>query len=208
MPSIAELMTPLALGLPMLGLGSVPGNLAQVPSNPVIAVSSSSVGATIAAETAEVPAGEQAEPVMPQPAANSLDAIYEDMRAGQIRIERRVIVRISPQGGTSRQTLLAQLPQRAVNTRYEERKADKCLPVERIAGVQTGSGNRLLLFLQDSKIISLNLEKACRARDFYSGFYVERAADGKLCVDRDKLQSRNGARCEIDSMMQLVALKD
>ncbi len=203
MLSIAELAAPLALALPVLGLATMPGNVAPVASVPVIVLSSASAGAV------EAPALEEQASSARQPSApTTLNAIHQDMRVGQIRIEQRVIVRIAPQRGGSRQTLLAQLPQRAVNTRYEERKADKCLAVERIAGVQTGSGNRLLLFLQDSKIISLNLEKACRARDFYSGFYVERASDGKLCVDRDKLQSRNGARCEIDSMKQLVALKD
>ncbi len=214
MLSIAELAAPLALVLPVLGLASAPlpqsglthsepallGERAPISSLPVIAPSAA------AAEASEIegqtfPVGQGAAPTL-------LDAVNQDLRVGQIRIEQRVIVRIAPQRSASRQSLLAQLPQRAVNTRYEERKADKCLAVERIAGVQTGSGSRLLLFLQDSKIMTLNLEKACRARDFYSGFYVERASDGKLCVDRDKLQSRNGVRCEIESMKHLVALKD
>ena len=85
---------------------------------------------------------------------------------------------------------------------------DKCIPVERIAGVQTGSGNRLLLFLRDRRIVTASLEKSCRARDFYSGFYLERNEDGKLCADRDKLQSRSGANCEIDRMRQLVAVSE
>ena len=51
---------------------------------------------------------------------------------------------------------------------------DRCVPISGISGVQTGNGNRLLLFLRDQRIISVNLERACRARDFYSGFYIER----------------------------------
>ncbi|MEM6907119.1 MAG: hypothetical protein AAF494_00445 [Pseudomonadota bacterium] len=119
-----------------------------------------------------------------------------------------MIVRISPQREPSPQGLLAQLPRQALTARYEERKMDKCLPVEGIAGVQTGSGNRLLLFLRDQRIITLNLEKACRARDFYSGFYVERSDDGNLCVRRDQLHSRSGAKCEVERMRQLVAVND
>ena len=119
-----------------------------------------------------------------------------------------MIVRISPQRSRNRNELLAQLPQRALTTRYEEKKMDKCVPVSGISGVQTGSGNRLLLFLQDARIITVNLEKACRARDFYSGFYVEKNEDGQLCVDRDKLQSRSGAKCEVERMRQLVAIED
>lgn len=81
---------------------------------------------------------------------------------------------------------------------------DDCVPVGDIAGVQTGGGNQLVLFLRDRRMVSARLEKACRARDFYSGFYLERNEDGKLCVDRDKLQSRAGANCELSRMRELV----
>jgi len=85
---------------------------------------------------------------------------------------------------------------------------DRCLSVEEISGVQTGNGNRLLLFLNDRRIVMLGLERACRARDFYSGFYVERREDGKLCVQRDKLHSRSGAKCEVERMRQLIAVDE
>lgn len=137
-----------------------------------------------------------------------LRALRQEQVLRQVRIEKRVIVRISPQRGPAPQSLLGQLPRQALTARYEERKMDKCLPVEGIAGVQTGSGNRLLLFLRDQRIITLNLEKACRARDFYSGFYVERSDDGNLCVRRDQLHSRSGAKCEVERMRQLVAVND
>lgn len=125
---------------------------------------------------------------------------------GRLRIEQRVFVRIAPRAVATRRNMLAQLPVRA--RRYEEKKPERCVPVAQIAGVETGSGNRLLLFMRDAGIMSVNLEKACRARDFYAGFYVERNKDGKLCVARDTLQSRNGARCDIARMMELKALKD
>ncbi len=141
-------------------------------------------------------------------AGSPLSVLHEHQIWPQVRIERRVVVRISPQMEGNRQNLLASLPQRALNSRYEERKTGRCLPVSGIVGVQTGSGNRLLLFMRDAKIMSLNLEKACRARDFYSGFYVEQAEDGQLCIERDRLQSRNGAKCEIDRLRQLVAVTD
>ena len=140
--------------------------------------------------------------------ANPLDALHSGQTWRQTRIERRVIIRITPYRGSNRNQLLAQLPQRGLNTRFEERDMDRCLPVNRIAGVQTGTGNRLLLFLRDQRIVSVNLERTCRARDFYSGFYVERTEDGQLCVDRDALQSRSGAKCEVEAMRQLVAVRD
>lgn len=135
-------------------------------------------------------------------------AHYQNQVWGQVHIEQRVVVRISPQRSSARQNLLARLPQRSITTEFKERKTGSCVPLSGIAGVQTGSGNRLLLFMRDSKIMSVNLEKACRARDFYSGFYVERHDDGKICIDRDKLHSRNGAICEISRLRQLVAVDD
>ena len=115
-----------------------------------------------------------------------------------------MIVRISPRASSARQSLLAELPAQAPPQQLVERKIGKCLAVRDIAAVQTGSGNRLLLFTRDRRIISAKLEKACRARDFYSGFYIEQNEDGMLCVDRDKLHSRAGANCEVNRIRQLV----
>ena len=53
-------------------------------------------------------------------------------------------------------------------------------------------------------MISARLEKSCRARDFYSGFYVERREDGNICINRDKLLSRAGAKCEVSRMRELI----
>ena len=48
------------------------------------------------------------------------------------------------------------------------------------------------------------LERACSARDYYSGFYVQRTSDGQICVDRDTLQSRTGASCKLSRLRELV----
>jgi hypothetical protein len=141
------------------------------------------------------------------PLANPLSALRSQQSARQVRIEQRVVVRIAPASSAARQNMLAELPQRAISSRFEEARKEKCVALEGIAGVQTGSGNRLVLFLRDRRMISVNLDKSCRARDFYSGFYVERHKDGRLCVDRDKLQSRTGMRCEVESMRQLVEVR-
>lgn len=137
-----------------------------------------------------------------------LRALLEQQIAGQVRIQQRVVVRISPQPMAVRQELAAQALEREVVNRYEERKIGKCLPLESIAAVQTAGANRLVLFLRDQRLISLSLEKACRARDFYSGFYVERHKDGQLCIERERLQSRSGATCEVERLRQLVEIRD
>jgi hypothetical protein len=133
-------------------------------------------------------------------------AISEAQVAHQVRIEQRVVVRISPQPMGVRQELAAQAFERELTSRYQEKRMGKCLPLEGIAAVQTGSGNRLVLYLRDQRMVSLSLDKSCRARDFYSGFYVERHKDGRLCADRDQLQSRTGVKCEVERLHQLVEI--
>ena len=157
---------------------------------------------------ASVPQCDAATALAEPPVVNPLSALRNSSVARQVRIEQRVVVRITPRPPAARQNLLADLPQREIATRFEERGKEKCLALEGIAGVQTGSGNRLVLYLRDQRMISVSLEKACRSRDFYSGFYVEKNKDGRLCVERDKLQSRTGARCEVEAMRQLVEVRD
>jgi hypothetical protein len=188
MHSLFALAAPLALMLPWVAGADAPaGKSGPAPSAPQC-------------EAAAV----QADPAM---RINPLSALRNSSTASQIRIEQRVVVRISPQPPAARQNLLAELPQRELSQRFEERSKEKCVALQGIAGVQTGSGNRLVLFLRDRRMISVNLEKSCRARDFYSGFYVEKNKDGRLCVERDKLQSRTGASCEVEAMRQLVEVR-
>jgi len=125
--------------------------------------------------------------------------------AEQVRIEQRLTVRIAPRS-ISRE-LLADLPAAPLATRFRERKVGKCLSVKGIAGVQIGADDRLLLFMRDRRLIGASLEKACSARDFYSGFYVDRGGDGKLCVDRDMLHSRSGSTCTVSRLRELVAVE-
>jgi hypothetical protein len=117
-------------------------------------------------------------------------------------------IRISPRPSPVRPNMLVDLPGREISPRFLERKIGKCLPVSGIAGVQPNGGSRLLLFMRDQRIVSAELERACRARDFYSGFYLSRSTDGRLCVDRDTLLSRSGANCRLSRIRQLVETDD
>ena len=129
--------------------------------------------------------------------------------SAQVRIEGTVTIRISPRPARGPDELLANLPQGARATAHiEERKIGSCLAAQSIVGVQTTQDDKLLLFMRDRRIISVALEKACSPRDFYSGFYIERHSDGQLCVKRDKLHSRAGAKCEVKQFRQLVAVRD
>ena len=193
MHSLLALAAPLAIILPLFGGGDEATGAREARSG---------TGAVSA------PQCEAAADAPPTAAMNPLAALRRSSVAQQVRIEQRVVVRIAPQPFAARQNLLADLPQRSEPPRLQEGSKEKCVPLDEIAGVQTGSGNRLVLFLRDRRMISVNLEKACRARDFYSGFYVEKNKDGRLCVDRDNLQSRSGARCEVEAMRQLVVARD
>ena len=134
-------------------------------------------------------------------------------RQEQVRIEQRIILRVTPMPGPVRQDMLAPMPgapgaQSTPTPRFIERKLGSCVPMQGIASVGTGPDNRLILYMRDHRLVSAFLEKACTARQFYSGFLVERNEDGMLCIKRDKLQSRTGAKCELRQFRQLVALKD
>jgi len=132
--------------------------------------------------------------------------------ARQVRIEQRVIIRVSPgvvrrAPPDPRRAMLTPFPLFRSSPRTIERRTAQCMPVGAIAGVQP-DGDRLLLFMRDQRILSTTLEKGCRARDFYSGFLVERTGDGMLCAGRDKLLARSGANCGMGKVRQVVILDD
>lgn len=190
MPSLPVLLAPLALLLP-LGMVGAPGP-----------------------ETVELePVAQQAKDgdkrITPLPLSDSapgwsplFDGIAPHPNE-QVRIERRVILRISPAPANARQNLTADSPRSQPRTRIVERAAGKCLDSSDIGGV-TDRGNHLLIFMRDRRTIAARLEKGCSPRDFYRGFYVERSEDGKLCVKRDRIMSRAGAKCQVERFTELV----
>ncbi len=130
---------------------------------------------------------------------------FQAQGQNQVRIEQRLTIRITPQPAAPPQAnMMMDLPQRPLPPRMTERSMGRCVAVTGIAGVQVGQGNRLILFMRDRRVISAALERACSARDYYSGFYVERNSDGQICVARDSLLSRSGANCKLTQLRQLV----
>lgn len=144
---------------------------------------------------------------MPQP-FSVLERSILPQRQWQVRIEQRVIIRIAPSPPATREQMLARLPRRRMETRFEEVEFDRCVPVQSIAGVAPVQQNRLLLFMRDRRVLSAALDRACDAQAFYSGFYVERSEDGMLCTGRDMLQSRAGTSCGVTQLNRLVAMRD
>jgi hypothetical protein len=124
----------------------------------------------------------------------------------QVRIEQHMTIRITPSRPRAMPPdFLFDFREREAPPRLIERNMGRCLPVASISGVQPdAAGNRLILFLRDRRMVSATLERACRARDFYSGFYVDRTEDGQLCVGRATLLSRSGMNCKLTRLRQLI----
>lgn len=134
-------------------------------------------------------------PVIPFQSHNAMDAI--DAVQHQVRVERRVIVRITPfsaRQGTSQMSVPdARADLRSTDTSSPVR--DGCLPLAEVTGVRLGEGRRLLLLMRDRRVITASFERSCPVQGFYSGFYVERPKDGLLCAGRERLHARSGAEC-------------
>lgn len=190
--------------MPAALLSAAPAAVAANDDSPAIAPASEPVPAQIVSDEGQA-AHSEARTRWPYSAF--VDA-FRGESAQQVRIERQMTIRISPRAAPAQPTMLMDLPEREVGPRFIERKIGKCLNAGEIAGVQVADGKRLILFLRDRRMVSAELERACRARDFYSGFYLARNTDGKLCVDRDTLLSRSGANCRVSRIRQLIALDE
>lgn len=141
-------------------------------------------------------------PVTSDRPANVLADAVEDAvsgaPAGQVRIERRVIIRVGP-GAPDRQA------QNPVSRRVVQQPAGNCVAVGAIGGVEPMRDNRLLLFMRDQRLLAAELTDGCRAAHFYAGFYMESSDDGQLCVGRDHLHARDGSNCRVTNFQRLVA---
>ena len=121
---------------------------------------------------------------------------------GQVRIDQRIIIRLpSP---TSAPAAVGAQRQSVAKLQYKEKKIGKCLWVDRLGGSRPGPDRTLDLLTRDGILIRAYLGEGCLAREFYAGAYMERSYDGKLCVDRDVLHARTGAKCAIDKFRLLI----
>lgn len=212
MSPLSALLAPVLVLLPALAAPSFsPGRGGPERGDPLISVDGGP-GESGLAEGGIVPAKE--------PESRTLRELAERFReqaAHQVRIEQRLIIRVAPAPAPRlpvprvvpdlRRNLISAITGRG-GAHFEERRAAKCVAVSGIAGVQPDGPSRLLLFMRDQQIFSASLEKACNARDFYSGFLVERSTDGMICSGRDKLLSRSGSNCALGKMRQLVEVAD
>ena len=121
---------------------------------------------------------------------------------GQVRVDQRIIIRL-PSPASAPVAVGAQR-QSVAKLQYKEKKIGKCLWVDRLGGSRPGPDRTLDLLTRDGILIRAYLGDGCLAREFYAGAYMERSYDGKLCVDRDLLHARTGAKCAIDKFRLLI----
>lgn len=189
-----------------------------------LALAAGAVGAGAASASQDdlsVP-GEQRAPLVSIPAApaqrisdggDEIRPVFRDYfrlpNADQVRIEQRVTVRISPRPAPMPLAVMSTSePRGGGEIRTIERKMGKCVPLSSVLGVQSGGGNKLVLFMRGQRLVSATLEKACQGRDYYSGFLVSQHTDGQLCADRDELLARSGAKCKVQGYKEIMLVED
>ena len=91
---------------------------------------------------------------------------------------------------------------------WKEKKAPKCVAMRNIMGMQAVQRDSIDLITRQRQRLRAQLNRGCRALDFYAGFYMQGSKDGKLCEDRDQIHARTGAKCEIDKFRLMVPVHE
>lgn len=161
---------------------------------------------------AAAPAADAAPPVaVPEPLAPVATPSPEPPAAPfwQVVIEQQLIIRVP-----ARRTPLTNFaagPAPAPRPRelpivWKEKKAPKCVAMRNIIGMQAVQRDSIDLITRQKERLRAQLNRGCRALDFYAGFYMQGNKDGKLCEDRDQIHARTGAKCEIDKFRLMVPI--
>lgn len=92
---------------------------------------------------------------------------------------------------------------------WKEHRGPRCIVPGELAGALVTEPGVVDLVLVGNRRIRARLDGDCGPLDFYSGFYLKPAADGRICADRDSIRSRSGLSCQIDSfrLLRPVAAK-
>ncbi|WP_230632381.1 hypothetical protein [Sphingomonas sp. Leaf37] len=127
-------------------------------------------------------------------------AQLDGMQWAQTTIHERVVIRV-PRMSMSRSVGRVAIP--APIVRYKEKKGPKCVAVADLGGALITEAGAVDLVMAGGKRLRAKLDDDCGPMDFYSGFYLRPAADGKVCADRDVIRMRSGASCGISTFKTL-----
>jgi hypothetical protein len=118
---------------------------------------------------------------------------------GGIAIERRIIIRIpmlsraAPDPRSfAPQAVVIPAPQRA-----------SCLSLRAIRGASIADRAGIIFVTTENVRYQATLERGCSPVDFQSGFYLNPAPDGALCVGRDMLHARSGTGCTVAALTRM-----
>jgi hypothetical protein len=162
---------------------------------------------------AAAPAADAAAPVAAPEPLVSISAPRSDQASSfwQMVIEQQLIIRVPAQrsqlnsfsAGPMQSKRATELP-----VVWKEKKAPKCVAMRNIMGMQAVQRDSIDLITRQRQRLRAQLNRGCRALDFYAGFYMQGSKDGKLCEDRDQIHARTGAKCEIDKFRLMVPVRD
>ena len=125
----------------------------------------------------------------------------------QMVIEQQLIIRVPARRSPINNFTAPPTPemrQRQVPVEWKEKKAPKCIAMRDVMGMQAVQRDSIDLITRQKQRLRAQLNRGCRALDFYAGFYMQGSKDGRLCEDRDQIHARTGAKCEIDKFRLLV----
>ncbi|WP_374394035.1 hypothetical protein [Sphingopyxis sp.] len=125
----------------------------------------------------------------------------------QMVIEQQIIIRVPAQRSSLNNFSAAPAPEMRVRqapVEWKEKKAPKCIAMRNILGMQGAQRDSIDLITRQKQRLRAQLNRGCRALDFYAGFYMQGSKDGQLCEDRDQIHARTGAKCEIDKFRLMV----
>lgn len=125
----------------------------------------------------------------------------------QVVIEQQLIIRVPAQRSSLNN--FAAGPTTTLRSRelpliWKEKKAPKCVAMRNILGMQAVQRDSIDLITRQKQRLRAQLNRGCRALDFYAGFYMQGSKDGRLCEGRDQIHARTGAKCEVDKFRLMV----
>ncbi|MGJ3627625.1 hypothetical protein AB5I41_12785 [Sphingomonas sp. MMS24-JH45] len=135
--------------------------------------------------------------------AGSLDGT----RYAQVIIRERIVVRIPRVGPAPVAARGYAEPPPAATPVWIEKKAPDCVPVAKLTGASVDRDGEVDLIVQGTKRLRAKLDDDCPTLDFYSGFYLRQASDGRICARRDLILLAVGARCAITGFRTLALRK-
>ena len=125
----------------------------------------------------------------------------------QVVIEQQLIIRVPAQRSSLNNFSAAPVPEMRVRkapVEWKEKKAPKCVAMRNILGMQATERDSIDLITRQKQRLRAQLNRGCRALDFYAGFYMQGTKDGQLCEDRDEIHARTGAKCQVDKFRLMV----